>query len=156
MKKPPSTERLEAVLRSSRLVAGGFMGNDPRTPAEVVEADAAELSRRKLDAKTLAGRMLEITHAATAGLGCWVRIDEDVEARIDEARGSLVCPWPHPGAFAKRTTTLRMRETGLTIRWSDLNIHMIGEHCFFEGKGSDFRIDPGRLADVLFPRSSKS
>jgi hypothetical protein len=62
----------------------------------------------------------------------------------------LVCPWPHPARFAKRVTTIRTAKTGRTIKWSDLNIHLIAEHGFFEGKGSTFRIEPGELIKVIF------
>ena len=52
--------------------------------------------------------------------------------------------------FAKRVTTIKLTESGEAISWSDLNIHLIEEHGFFEGKGSAFRIEPGELVRVIF------
>jgi hypothetical protein len=150
MKKSPQTEKLEAVLRSSKLVAGGFMGDDRRSVWEIIDADMSELSRSGYAVQQVAGRMQEITDKATAGLEGWVEIDELRRAKVDEAKGRLVCPWPHPGRFAKRVTTVRFIESGETIRWSDLNIHLIAEHGFFEGKGSNFRIEPARLVEMIF------
>jgi hypothetical protein len=94
--------------------------------------------------------MKEITGKASDGLGTWVKIDAKLEAKTDEARGNLICPWPHqPGMFAKRVTTVRRRDTGEEIHWSDLNIHFIAEHSFFEGKGSSFRLEPGKLVEII-------
>jgi hypothetical protein len=45
MKESPDNQKLEQLLRSSKLVAGGFMGSDTRTFSEVTDADSAELAR---------------------------------------------------------------------------------------------------------------
>jgi hypothetical protein len=150
MKESPQDKKLDEVLRSSRLVAGGFMGLDTRSVSEIVDEDAATLSARGFTTEQVAAHMRQITAIAKSGLGTWVRVGETLEAKVDEARGWLVCPWPHPGTFLKRITSVRAIETALSIRWSDLNVHLIGEHGFFEGKGSDFRIEPAELVRVLF------
>jgi hypothetical protein len=149
MKESPPDKKLDEVLRSSKLVAGGFMGHDTRSASEIVDADAAELSRGGFTKEQAAARMRHITRIAKSGLGTWVRVDDNLEAKVDEARGRLVCPWPHPGRFAKRVTSVRVIATGMSIRWSDLNIHLIGEHGFFEGKGSSFRIEPKDLVAII-------
>ena len=150
MKESPHDKKLDEVLRSSKLVASGFMGHDTRSVSEIVDADTAELSRGGFTKEQVATRMRQITDIAKAGLGTWVRIDENLQAKVDEARGRLVCPWPHPGTLLKRITSIRQTETGASIRWSDLNIHLIGEHGFFEGKGSNFRIEPAELVAIIF------
>ena len=150
MKKSPQTEKLEEMLRSSKLVAGGFMGDDTRSIFEIIDSDTAEIFRLGFTTARIAERMQEITTAAIPQLGNWIDLDKSRQAKVDEAKGSLVCPWPHPGKFAKRVTTLRLTDTGQTIKWSDLNIHLIAEHGFFEGKGSEFRIDPKELISFIF------
>lgn len=150
MKDSPDRERLEQLLRSSALVAGGFMGTEDRTFSEVIDADSAELARLGYTKERVAERMAHITDVAKSGLGIWERIDEHLKARIEEARGRLVCPWPHPGRYAKRITTVRNVESGQSIHWSDLNTHLIGQHGFFGGKGSTFRIEPKELVRNIF------
>jgi hypothetical protein len=150
MKESPDIGKLNDVLRTSPLVAGGFMGDDPRSVSEVIEADAAELFRLGVSARDLAIKMEEITDRAGEELGAWARLDDRREAKTDEARGWTPCPWPHGGAFRKRVTTLRLRDSGRTVQWSDLNIHFIAAHGFFEGKGSSFRTEPADLAAALF------
>jgi hypothetical protein len=149
MKESPQMRKLEAVLRSSKLVADGFMGTDRRSLSEIIEADAAQISRLGFTAKQIAARMQEITDIAKAALGNWVDLDEKHRARVDEAKGVIVCPWPHPGRFTKRVTIINCTESGESIHWSDLNIHLIAEHGFFEGKGSNFRIEPDILAKLF-------
>ena len=150
MKQTPKDAHLNRVLRSSALVAGGFLGDDPRNVTEVIDADAGVLSRLGVTTAQVAQRMKEITERAARGLGTWVEIDEQYEAMVDEARGLLPCPWPHGGYYPKRVTTLKVVASGRTFRWSDLNIHMIEAHGFFEGKGSAFRIEPAEIVGVLF------
>jgi len=150
MKKSPDIQKLEEMLRSSKLVAGGFMGPDPRGVMEIIDADMAEVSILGQSVNQIAARMLEITKAATKGLGTWVDIDEKRMAKVDEARGFVICPWPHPARFDKRVTTLKMLDSGKEILWSDLSIHLIAEHGFFEGKDAAFRLEPAELIEMIF------
>ena len=150
MKKSPQTRKLEHILRSSKLVAGGFLGDDSRSFTEVIEADASQVSRLGYTMEQIAARMQEITDTAKTGLGNWVTVDDKLQAVAEEAKGSLICPWPHPGRYVKRVTTVELYDSGVTIRWSDLNIHLIAEHGFFEGRSAAFRIEPEKLIKVIF------
>ena len=150
MKQSPEMQKLDQMLRSSRLVDGGFMGNDHRSVNEVIEEDIAFLEKAGVTPKRIAERMQEITDQATRSLGVEVFISEKLSARVEEAKGSLVCPWPHAGKFAKRVTIVTDRDTGDSIQFSDLGIHLISEHVFFQGKGSRFRLEPKQLLDIMF------
>jgi hypothetical protein len=150
MKESPQNKKLEEILRSSKLVAGGFLGRDKRTVSEIIDADLSELTKSGYTNKQVASRMQEITNMAITGLGTWVTIDKSRQAKVDEAKGQLTCPWPHPARFAKRITILKHAEFDKTIMWSDLNIHLIAEHGFFEGKDSNFRIEPNKLIKMIF------
>ena len=150
MKESPQKRKLEQMLRSSKLVAGGFMGTDSRTVAEIVDADTSELSKLGYAAEQIASRMQAITSMAKAGLGNWVRIDDKRQAVVEEARGFSICPWPHSGRCVKRVTTVELLDSDATIHWSDLNIHLIAEHGFFEGRDATFRIEPAKLVGVIF------
>ena len=150
MKESPQSKKLDRMLRSSKLAAGGFMGDDSRSPAEIIDADAAELSKLGYTAEQVASRMKSITDMAKAGLENWVPIDDNRRAVVAEARGFSICPWPHSGRYVKRVTIVERLDSGAVVRWSDLNIHLIAEHGFFEGRGSAFRIDPAELVAVIF------
>ena len=150
MKRSPDVEKLEQVLRSSRLVAGGFLGSDTRTPEEIIQEDTAKAELLGQSVSHIAARMKDITEKAKAGLGTVVNINDRLECRVTDTRGWIPCPWPHPGRYSKAVTHVKRTDTGESIRWSDLSIHMIGEHGFFEGHGSSFRIDPEQLIKIIF------
>jgi hypothetical protein len=126
------------------------MGDDSRTIIEVIDADASQVSRLGYTMEKIASRMQEITDTAKTGLGNWVKVDDKLQAVAQEAKGSLICPWPHPGRYVKRVTIVDRCNSGETIRWSDLNIHLIAKHGFFEGRGAAFRIEPEKLINVIF------
>jgi hypothetical protein len=141
---------LEEVLRTSRIVSGGFLGKDPRILEEILEADAAELNGLGTTREAVAARMKEITDRALEGLGTRVRFDEKREVSADDNRGQIICPWPHAGRYFKTITTVRRADTGETLRWSELSRHFIEEHGFFQGRGSAFRLEPRTLVRVIF------
>jgi len=64
-------------------------------------------------------------------------------------RGKLPCPFGHPGIFAKVNTTVRNLKLDREITYTLLHIHLIGEHGFYEGKGSPFRLEPSDLIEIL-------
>ncbi len=152
MKRSPDMEHLEEILRSHKLSLDGFLGHDERNPQEIIEEDCAAVFRLGQTLKELAKRMRYITDVAEKGLENTVRIDDVLQARVTEIRGSIICPWPHPKKFYKRVTTVERNDTGESIQWSDLSIHMIEEHGFFEGRGSNFRLDPHKLIRIIFPK----
>ena len=150
MKQSPESRRLEDILRSSKIVAGGFLGKDMRPVDEIIEADHAALARTGHTLEEVAERMTAITAAAEKGLGTTVTIDDRTRARMLEAKGSMPCPWPHPGHYRKGVVEVTRTDTGESVSWSPLHLHMIGMHGFFEGRGARLRVDPETLARILF------
>lgn len=150
MKRSPEMKRLEEVLRASRIVAGGFLGKDSRILEEIIETDAMEVARLGYTVEHIGKRMRELTDKARQGLGTPVKIDKKREGIADDNRGVIVCPWPHAGRYNKTVTTVRHLETGKSLRWSDLSVHFIESHGFFQGRGSAFRLEPRDLVHILF------
>ena len=84
-------------------------------------------------------------------LGDRVILEDRYEVRAEEHRGMIPCPWEHPeGLFYKSYVELKDRRTEETLIWSDLSIHLIKEHGFFQGKGSPFRLEPKKLKHVFW------
>ena len=150
MKESPDMQKLEAVLRSSKLVAGGFLGTDRRPIVEIIEADLGELERLGYTPERVAARMKLLTDLSKPRFGIFVKVATNLEVATDEHRGWIVCPWPHPGNLPKTDTIARRIDTGKQARWSTLSIHMIAAHGFFEGRGATFRLEPADLIAVIF------
>jgi len=143
-------QRLEEILRSSKLVAGGFLGTDTRPLEEIIDADARALEETGYDREQLAARLRRITDLACEGIETVVRVGDKLDTRAIEARGQLPCPWDHAGRYFKNVVEVRRTDTGRFVRWSDLSVHMIEAHGFFQGRGSSFRLEPKELVDVVF------
>jgi len=150
MKQSPQNKKLEEILRSSKISAGGFLGQDTRNLEEIIAQDLCEVSRLGYNMNQIVDRMRWITNKARQGLGNWVEIDDKIMAMTDEARGTIPCPFMHPRKFAKRFTIVKFVNSEKTLKWSDLNIHLMDEHGFFEGKGTMFRIEPKDLIEMIF------
>jgi hypothetical protein len=150
MKKSPQEQKLERLLRSSKFSASGFLGNDKRSLWEIIDADAAEVAKAGRTLEEVAQRMQEITDIGKTGLGDWVAAGPDLQVSVDDNRGMVPCPWPHHVRCLKRITTVKHTRKGTQTRWSELNIHLIKAHGFFEGRGASFRIEPHALLDAIF------
>ena len=150
MKKSPEDEKIDRMLKNQRLTPGGFFGTDTRELADIITSDGDLVESLGKTCSEIAARMQEITEKCIEGFESEVKISDNLIASETEAKGSIVCPWPHPGRFPKRVTTLKRIDTGRQISWSDLNIHLIAEHGFFEGKGTTFRLEPDELIQMLW------
>jgi hypothetical protein len=150
MKQSPQDKNLEQMLRSGKLTVGGFMGADSRGPDEVIAEDRAALEKLGYNAAQVAIRMQELRDLARPALGNWVDVGKHLQVKSEDYKGFIVCPWPHAGRFEKRITTAQRTDTNQSVSWSDLNIHLIKEHHFFEGKGAFFRIEPQDFKARLF------
>ena len=150
MKRSPDKQKLDKLLHSSELVADGFLGTDQRPVEEIIDADKAEIARIGYDIEQIAERMRQLTKEGSRGLGMSIQVSDKLDIVVNDNRGQLPCPWPHPGRYFKTVTYATIRDTGTSIFWSDLSVHLIEEHGFFQGHGSLFRIDPKKLIDIIF------
>lgn len=128
---------------------------------DVVEADAEELRARGTD-PTLVGRQLAdlLDAAGASDLGRPVRVD-DLDVEIHRQRGVITCPWAPEeftacpvgrGSFATADRfAIRHRGSGLVLQGFVLSGHLIGDHGFFGGPGTRFRLEPADLLALLRP-----
>jgi hypothetical protein len=129
---------------------GYLMGNDSRSREEIIAADEAEVRRLGTTVREIAEAMQELTDFAASKLGNPVPVGDHREVTVDDNRGILACPWPHPERILKRNTTVKDLARGKTLVWSNLSIHLIGQHGFFQGRGSPYRLEPAELVEMIF------
>jgi hypothetical protein len=140
---------IQEDMRPGVITRDGFLGSDRRKLADILEEDHAVVRRLGLTHERIADRMQELREAGKRGLGQAIRVAPHFDVRVDSVRGKLPCPFRHPGVFPKTLVMVTNLDTGEEITYSDLNIHMIRSHGFYEGKGAGFRLDPAVLARVL-------
>jgi hypothetical protein len=93
--------------------------------------------------------MMELRDMGTVGLGEFVFVDPHFDIRVESMRGRLPCPFGDPGIFPKTNITVRNTAKKREITFTDLHIHMVQAHGFYEGRGSLFRLEPLDLIDIL-------
>ncbi|MBI9108617.1 MAG: hypothetical protein JEZ04_17870 [Spirochaetales bacterium] len=149
MKENPAMKKVVNNMRPGVISLHGFLGDDKRDIEQIIEHDAAELEKLGMIPDEVADKLQEIMEKALGGLGDFISLKAGYEAKADSIRGKLPCPFSHPGLFRKTVITVRNAETGEEFLYTDLGIHLIRDHCFFQGKGSPFRIEPVKLQVFL-------
>lgn len=149
MKQTADMNRIQEQMKPGAITQSGFLGADTRPLTDILVADEAAVLRLGLTHRVIADRMRFFRAAGVKGLGTSMSLESHFEARIDGARGKMPCPFGHPGLFEKTFTVVRNLRLQEEITFTDLHIHMIDEHGFYEGEGALFRLAPERLARVL-------
>ncbi len=149
MKQPPQLSQAQARMAHGALTRDGFLGTDSRNLVEILQDDDGRVRRLGLSHADLAAALQRLTDAALAHMGAPVVVDGRFEVRSVETMGRMPCPFSHPGLFVKAEVHGRRLDTGETLVWTPLSVHLIGAHGFYQGRGSPYRLDPERLAGFL-------
>ncbi len=148
MKENPRDALLRIDMEAGRLIKEGFLGEDERPITDIISQDLDTLAEIRVSHVELARAMRKLTRRGMEGMG------EEVDAgdylvSAEEYMGWLGCPFKDSRRAAKRNTLVIDKKTGQKMHWTDLSIHLIEAHAFFQGKGSAFRLEPGELAAFL-------
>ena len=149
MKQTPEEKLIENNMQPGTISAEGFLGEDTRDLTSIMRADRMNVAQLGLTHQMIADRLRQLTEAGKGGLGSPVQVG-DLEITVEDFRGRIFCPFRDRLSFGKRVTTCKHKKTGKVLRWSDLNIHMIEAHGFYEGYGSRFRINPAAVQTICF------
>jgi hypothetical protein len=146
--KEPDKDILERMA-AGVLCREGFLGTDARPLAEILNADLETVRRLGVSHEQLAGRLAEILLSATAAMGNPVDVARGLQGLYHEAMGRIPCPCGDGRCFPKGEVELTDLASGRTLRLSPLSVHLIGEHGFYQGRGSRYRIEPDVLCEIL-------
>lgn len=146
MKQTPSEERIQQNMQEGRFSRDGFLGEDNRSFEQIITEDAQVLLALGVTTEQLAARLSLLTQEGLKGMGEWV-LSQGFDIKVDEYMGKIPCPYRDHRA-AKRQTTLKNSQ-GDTLCYTDLGVHLIEKHGFFQGKGSEYRLEPALLARFL-------
>lgn len=149
MKENPQERDIKKDMAPGRIIADGYLGSDTRTLEAIIAEDEAVLTSLGVTKEQVAAKMQAMTMAALEGLGDPMDIDDTYTAQALEFMGFHGCPFKDGKRLAKRNTYVTNRLTEESMVWSDLNIHLIDKHGFFEGKGAQYRLEPNQLVRFL-------
>jgi hypothetical protein len=149
MKQTVQMKLAQERMRPGIITRDGFLGSDARNLIDILVEDDAAVRRMSVTHQAVASRMIELREAGMRGLGDYISVEPHFEIRVDSVRGRLPCPFGDPGVFPKTNIFVRNVEKKREITYTDMHIHMIGSHGFYEGKGSPFRLEPKDLMEIL-------
>lgn len=135
-------------MRPGHITAQGFLGDDSRSLADIIEADSELLAQLGLDFDTICDRLERLRDEGQKGLGEPITVDGRWLVTSGDARGMLPCPW-NDGLFHKNSILVENKANGSRLIYSDLSVHMMRAHHFCQGKGHAFRMEPELLKKVL-------
>ena len=148
MKMPPEYKKAQLNMAPGVITATGFLGNDERDLRDIITKDEEKMEYLGLDYIAVCEKLSYFMKEGEKGLGEFATIDDLWLARTLEARGHLPCPF-EDGIYRKNTCEIVVKETGESLLFTSLSLHLIEVHHFHEVKGSDFRIDPEKIKKVL-------
>jgi len=135
-------------MKSGVITANGFLGRDSRPLSDLIQSDSEEMRRLGLDFEATADALERLKNEGAKGLGENITVDGHMLVKTGDARGVLPCPWDD-GVFHKNSVEAENTVTKAKLIYSDLSIHLLREHHFCQGEGSDFRLDPETLKKLL-------
>lgn len=149
MKQSIQLTKIQEQMRPGIITLDGFLGDDTRNLIDMLIEDDGLVRRTGHAHVTIAERMQYFRDAGLDGLGEFLTIDDHFLVRVDSVRGMLPSPFGGPGMYEKVNTTVRNIRLDEEITFTDLHIHFVKDHGFYEGKGSPFRISPEALIRIL-------
>ena len=149
MKQTPEYDRIQAQMQKGVITLDGFLGDDPRKLVDIIAADTMTVHHLKTTCKLIAAKMEHFRDLGLNGLGEFITLDEHFEVKVDSIRGLLPSPFGGAGMYHKVNTTVVNKTLARQVTYTDLHIHLIGDHCFFQGEGSPYRLEPKELVEIL-------
>ncbi len=148
MKQTAIEDSIQARMKPGVITREGLLGGDPRPLVDILEEDAAAVLRLGVSHAAIAARMRALRRAGLAGLDEPVAVPPHFEVAVEGVRGRLPCPFGD-GQVSKSNTRVTNLRLNRTVRYTDLQMHLVGRHGFYLGRGSRFRVEPAELVEVL-------
>jgi len=149
MKQSPKIKQAQENMRPGVITINGFLGKDVRDLAEILDNDDNTVRKLGLSHQIIADKMREMRNKGEAGLDEFIKVAPHFEVKVATVRGGIACPFGDKGLIPKSNITVKNLKSGEEIIYTDLNIHFIEKHGFYEGKGAQFRIVPEKIIRIL-------
>ncbi|MDD2999006.1 MAG: hypothetical protein PHV05_08065 [Candidatus Riflebacteria bacterium] len=148
MKQTPDFERVQAKMQPGVLTLKGFLGYDDRKLADILAADEQTLLRFGITAEQIAERLQDLADRGADLMEQEIIVDGRYKIRVRDDRGKIPSPWGD-GLFEKGDVDMTDTITGKSLKWNRLTLRLACVHGFFGGYGSEYRIDPEEVIEIL-------
>ncbi|MCF7953306.1 MAG: hypothetical protein K9K78_04455 [Spirochaetales bacterium] len=149
MKQSPQLTDIQEQMKPGVITLDGFLGTDKRNLIDILIDDDGTVRRLGRTHAAIARRMQYFRDKGKEGLGEFMNMDDHFEVKVDSVRGKLPSPFGGPHLYEKVNTTVRSKKLGKEVVYTDMHIHFVRDHGFYEGEGSPFRLEPETLIEVL-------
>ena len=149
MKMTPAMKKAQENMQPGIIIADGFLGDEKIPIKDMIVRDEGEMNRAGLSFDEVSDRLAYFLEEGRKGLGEPVTVDDKWLIRVIDPRGHLPCPF-EDGIFRKMTAEVERKSSGERLLVTDLSIHLLKDHHFVEGIGSQFRLEPELVKRVLF------
>ncbi len=149
MKMNPEMQLAQANMQPGIITLQGFLGHDKRDLAQIIDEDSQLVKSLAVTHLKIAERMKFLREQGERGLGEFIEYDDHFQIKVDSVRGKMRCPFEDPGLIPKYNITVKNLTLNREITYTDMNIHFIEAHGFFQGEGSLFRLNPDDLVTIL-------
>lgn len=149
MKQTPQEKKIYDNFKPGKITKEGFLGDDTRHIHDIIEEDMHVLDRLKVSKEQIADRLQYFIEEGKKGLETPVDLG-DFTTQVIWRRGMLPSPFGDPKRlYHKIVATVFNKKLNKEITYTQLNVHLIRDHGFFEGKGSVFRLEPEDVVKIL-------
>ncbi|MCK5198380.1 MAG: hypothetical protein KAR21_08520 [Spirochaetales bacterium] len=149
MKMTPAMKKAQENMQAGVIIADGFLGDEKKSIKDMMVRDEAEMIRAGLSFDEVSERLVYFLEEGRKGLGEPVTVNDKWLIRVIDPRGHLPCPF-EDGIFRKISAEIELKSSGEKLLVTDLSIHLLKDHHFIEGIGSQFRLEPELVKRVLF------
>jgi len=150
MKQTPDEQRIVQRMAPGVLSRQGFLGGDTRPLGEILATDRAAVERLGTTHAEIARVLREAYEQAVLAFGGQVTLAGGrLRAVWREAMGFIPSPWGDGARFPKGEVELTDPQTGRTLRYTPLSIHLIANYGFYQGRPSRYRLEPAELVELL-------
>ena len=141
---------IESGMRPGKMSAGGFLGSNEKL-ADVISRDDQAVRRLGLTHEKIADRIEHFIKAVNYPTPAGQVVDGKYLVGGNIWRGMQECPWKdtHFMPYSSKDLFVVNQDTGEKLNFPGAIVHLIREHCFYEGKESPYRVDPETAARVL-------
>ncbi len=149
MKQTPAYDKIQEQMKPGVIALDGFLGDDKRKLIDIIASDNTKVRKLNRTHEDIATKMIYFKEKGLAGLGEFITLDDHFEVKVESVRGLLPSPFGGKGMYGKINTTVVNKKLDRKIVYTDLHIHFVADHAFYEGKGSPFRLEPQDLIEIL-------
>jgi len=149
MKQDLYYTKIQQRMKKGVLVLEGFLGDDKRNLVDIINEDNETVKRLGFTHQIIAEKLNELREIGLKAIEQSVIYKDHIEIKVEIFRGKLPCPFGEKGIYQKSEIVVINKKIDEQIKYTDLSIHLIKEHGFYQGVGSPYRLDPEKIVRVL-------